>query len=128
MDLMREGFETAVNNLSEAFFNLSRVIAEASGELGSPESKKEFSFAPAKSMRDAVELAKGKAEYWMEKGSNHILDVDTLGFVADKNDKRCPIDQDDCNQFYLVSEDGSIGLTLDGCANIEWLYEMTFME
>ena len=122
------GLDLAVNNLSSAFLNLASEINNISRILSSSVSKQEFSFAPAKSMRDAVELAKGKAEYWMEKGSNHILDVDTLGFVADKNDKRCPIDQDDCNQFYLVSEDGSIGLTLDGCANIEWLYEMTFME
>ena len=122
------GLDLAVDNLASTFLNLASEINKTSQILSPSVSKQEFSFAPAKTMKDAVELAKTKAEYWMKKGSNHILDVDTLGFVADKNDKRCPIDQDDCNQFYLVSEDGSIGLTLDGCANIEWLYEMTFME
>ncbi len=122
------GLDLAVNNLSSAFLNLASEINNISQILSSSVSKQEFSFAPAKTMKDAVALAKGKAEYWMGQGSNRVLDADALDQAAESYDRLTQIDPEDWDQYFLVSEDGSIGLTLDGCANIEWLYEMTFME
>ncbi len=126
---MREGFETAVNNLSSALFNLTQEINEAVRSEESTEEQVPVSFAPAKSMKEAIELAREKAEYWtMGDDMSRILTVDALELSAVIYDGRMHFTDAEPDKYYLVSEDGSIGLTMDGCASIDWLYKMTFME
>ena len=82
-----------------------------------------FSFAPAKTMRDAAEIASGRCAAWRIDGEDDVIDrVDGLFYIADMQDSRLRLALSDDKSYYLVTEDGSIGLTTDGCEHIDWIF------
>ncbi len=122
--IMREGLETAVNNLSSALFNLSMELKEAAAVKEQETSRGEFSFTPAKSMKEALKLAGEKAECWtMSDEPARVLSANALELAAEVYDGRLHFTEEESEKYYLVAEDGSIGLTMDGCASIDWLYK-----
>ncbi len=82
-----------------------------------------FTFAPAKTMHDAAILASQRCGSWRLEGEEDIVDNgEALLYLADLQDSRLYLPLSDSRSFYLVAEDGAIGLTTDGCKNIEWIF------
>ena len=116
---MRQGLDTAVNNLSSALFNLTQELREtAKAEV----SQVPVSFAPTKTMKDAIEMASAKCEYWIMDGESGAIGLSALQMAGEVYDMRLHFSIEESEKYYLVTDDGSIGMTMDGCATIDWLF------
>ncbi len=94
-----------------------------SGADGTGEPDPGFTFAPVKTMRDAAVIASRRCGCWQIEGEEDTVDSrDDLLYLADLQDSRLHLSLSDSGSFYLVTEDGAIGLTTDGCRNIEWIF------
>ncbi len=88
-----------------------------------------FTFAPAKSMHDAAVIASQRSADWLIDGEEDLIDSsEGLLYLSDLQDSRLRLSLSDDKAYYLVTEDGSIGLTMDGCANIEWIFRAVASE
>ena len=88
-----------------------------------------FTFAPAKSMHDAAVIASQRCADWLIDGEEDLIDSrEGLLYLSDLQDSRLRLSLSDDKAYYLVTEDGSIGLTMDGCANIEWIFRAVASE
>ncbi len=103
---------------------LAAITAQKkSGADGFGESEPGFTFAPAKTMHDAAVIASQRCGSWQIEGEEDIVDSrEGLLYLADLQDSRLHLSLSYSASFYLVAEDGAIGLTMDGCRNIEWIF------
>ena len=108
---------------------LAAYTAESLSENGTNAGQPEFSFAPAKSMHDAAVIAAQRCACWRIDGEEDLIDSrEGLLYLSDMQDSRLHLSMADDKAYYLVAEDGSIGLTTDGCANIEWIFRADVSE
>ena len=83
-----------------------------------------FSFRPAKTMREAAAMAAETCRAWRIEGDtdNTRLEYPELRYASEEQDLRVSFGKEDAGKYYLVQPDGSIGVTLDGCGSIEWIF------
>ena len=110
--LEKEAEKTAAGRRSKA--------AGASAALPQPE----LTFRPVKTMREAAAAAEECCGTWRIDGDTDDtrLGPAELMYACEQQDLRITLDPQDDSKYYLVRPDGSIGLTLDGCRNIEWIF------
>ena len=86
--------------------------------------KPEFSFRPVKTMREAAAAAGKCCGAWKIEGDKDgaRLGPSELMYACEQQDLRVTFDPWDEGKYYLVRPDGSIGVTQDGCRNIEWIF------
>ena len=76
----------------------------------------------AGSMKEAVALAMQRASQWHFKDDEELSDASYLAFAAEENDTEYGLDPEDEESYYVVTEEGAIGLTEDDGASVDWLY------
>ncbi|MBE6005161.1 MAG: hypothetical protein E7232_13995 [Lachnospiraceae bacterium] len=74
------------------------------------------------SMKDAVDLAVQRALHWHFKDEDELSDDSYLSFAAEEHDAEYGLDPDDEEIYYVITEDGAIGLTEDDGASVDWLF------
>ena len=96
----------------------------SSEAAGAPPSQPEFTFRPVKTMREAAAAAEEYCGAWRIDGDTDDTrrGPEELMYACEQQDLRITLDPGDSSKYYLVRTDGSIGLTLDGCRNIEWIF------
>ena len=89
-----------------------------------PPAQPELTFRPVKTMREAAAAAEEYCVAWRIDGDTDDtrLGPAELMYACEQQDLRITLDPQDDSKYYLVRPDGSIGLTLDGCRNIEWIF------
>ena len=89
-----------------------------------PPAQPEFTFRPVKTMREAAAAAEEYCGAWRIDGDTDDtrLGPAELMYACEQQDLRTTLDPQDDSKYYLVRQDGSIGLTLDGGRNIEWIF------
>ena len=89
-----------------------------------PPPQPEFTFRPVKTMREAAAAAEEYCGAWRIDGDTDDtrLGPAELMYACEQQDLQTTLDPQDDSKYYLVKQDGSIGLTLDGCRNIEWIF------
>ena len=89
-----------------------------------PPSQPEFTFRPVKTMREAAAAAEEYCGAWRIDGDTDDtrLGPVELMYACEQQDLQTTLDPQDDSKYYLVRQDGSIGLTLDGCRSIEWIF------
>ena len=94
--------------------------AEASPALPEPG----FSFRPVKTMREAAAAAEECCSAWRIDGDTGgtRLGPPELLYACEQQDLRVTFDPSEEGKYYLVKPDGSIGVTLDGCRSIDWIF------
>ncbi|MCR5092606.1 MAG: hypothetical protein K6B72_01330 [Lachnospiraceae bacterium] len=111
----------ALDGLAGALAAFTAQKLSGADGIGGPDPG--FAFAPAKTMHDAAILASQRCGSWRLEGEEDIVDSrEGLLYLADLQDSRLRPSLSDSGSFYLVAEDGAIGLTTDGCKNIEWIF------
>ena len=75
-------------------------------------------------MREAAAAAEEYCGAWRIDGDTDDtrLGPAELMYACEQQDLQTTLDPQDESKYYLVRQDGSIGLTLDGCRNIEWIF------
>lgn len=113
--------EAAVKKAAEAFLALAEELKKAAGSSGGEEA---FTFRPVKTMREAAAIAQECCSIWRIDGDTDDtrLDPGQLRYACEQQDLRVSFDPGDERKYYLVRPDGSIGVTLDGCGSIEWIF------
>lgn len=76
----------------------------------------------SRSMKDSVALAVQRASQWHFKDEDELSDVSYLSFAAEEHDSEYGLDPEDEESYYVVTDDGAIGLTEDDGASVDWLY------
>ena len=89
-----------------------------------PPAQPELTFRPVKTMREAAAAAEEYCGAWRIDGDTDDtrLGPAELMYACEQQDLQTTLDPQDDSKYYLVRQDGSIGLTLDGCRNIEWIF------
>ena len=89
-----------------------------------PPAQPELTFRPVKTMREAAAAAEEYCGAWRIDGDTDDtrLGPAELMYACEQQDLQTTLDPQDDTKYYLVRQDGSIGLTLDGCRNIEWIF------
>ena len=100
------------------------TIAGRRSEAAVPPAQPELTFRPVKTMREAAAAAEEYCGAWRIDGDTDDtrLGPAELMYACEQQDLRITLDPQDDSKYYLVRQDGSIGLTLDGCRNIEWIF------
>ena len=134
--------ELAVEKTAEAFLALAEELKKAAGKSGrriaagsasTPEipsasetspAPQSFTFRPVKTMQEAAAIAQECCSMWRIDGDTDDtrLDPEQLHYACEQQDMRISFDPGDESKYYLVRPDGSIGVTLDGCGSIEWIF------
>ena len=93
-------------------------------EAAVPPAEPELTFRPVKTMREAAAAAEEYCGAWRIDGDTDDtrLGPAELMYACEQQDLQITLDPQDGSKYYLVKPDGSIGLTLDGCRNIEWIF------
>ena len=93
-------------------------------EAAVPPAQPELTFRPVKTMREAAAAAEEYCGAWRIDGDTDDtrLGPAELMYACEQQDLQTTLDPQDDSKYYLVRQDGSIGLTLDGCRNIEWIF------
>ena len=93
-------------------------------EAAVPPAQPELTFRPVKTMREAAAAAEEYCGAWRIDGDTDDtrLGPAELMYACEQQDLQTTLDPQDESKYYLVRQDGSIGLTLDGCRNIEWIF------
>ena len=93
-------------------------------EAAVPPAQPELTFRPVKTMREAAAAAEEYCGAWRIDGDTDDtrLGPAELMYACEQQDLQTTLDPQDDSKYYLVKQDGSIGLTLDGCRNIEWIF------
>ena len=93
-------------------------------EAAVPPAQPELTFRPVKTMREAAAAAEEYCGAWRIDGDTDDtrLGPAELMYACEQQDLQTTLDPQDDTKYYLVRQDGSIGLTLDGCRNIEWIF------
>lgn len=93
-------------------------------DASAPPPQPAFSFRPVKTMREAAAAAEECCSAWRIDGDTDDtrLGPGELLYACEQQDLRVTLDPWDEGKYYLVRPDGSIGVTLDGCRNIEWIF------
>ena len=93
-------------------------------EAAVPPAQPELTFRPVKTMREAAAAAEEYCGAWRIDGDTDDtrLGPVELMYACEQQDLQTTLDPQDDSKYYLVRQDGSIGLTLDGCRNIEWIF------
>ena len=93
-------------------------------EAAVPPARPELTFRPVKTMREAAAAAEEYCGAWRIDGDTDDtrLGPAELMYACEQQDLQTTLDPQDDSKYYLVRQDGSIGLTLDGCRNIEWIF------
>ena len=93
-------------------------------EAAVPPAQPELTFRPVKTMREAAAAAEEYCGAWRIDGDTDDtrLGPAELMYACEQQDLQTTLDPQDDSKYYLVRPDGSIGLTLDGCRNIEWIF------
>lgn len=73
----------------------------------------------AGSFAAAIGVAEQSCREWIYAGSGAIFHADELHEIAGEYDSRTPLEED---EFLVVTEDGSIGLTFPGLKEPQWLF------
>ena len=83
-----------------------------------------FSFRPVKTMREAAAAAEECCSAWRIDGDTGgtRLGPPELLYACEQQDMRVTFDPFEEGKYYLVKPDGSIGVTLDGCRSIDWIF------
>ena len=76
----------------------------------------------SRSMKDAVALAVQRASQWHFKDEEELSDASYISFAAEEHDSEYGLDPEDEESYYVVTDDGAIGLTEDGGASVDWLF------
>ena len=102
----------------------AETTAGRRSEAAVPPVQPEFTFRPVKTMREAAAAAEEYCGAWRIDGDTDDtrLGPAELMYACEQQDLRITLDPGDSSKYYLVRTDGSIGLTLDGCRNIEWIF------
>ena len=89
-----------------------------------PPAQPELTFRPVKTMREAAAAAEEYCGAWRIDGDTDDtrLGPAELMYACEQQDLQTTLDPQDDSKYYLVRQDGSIGLTVDGCRNIEWIF------
>ena len=93
-------------------------------EAAVPPAQPELTFRPVKTMREAAAAAEEYCGAWRIDGDTDDtrLGPAELMYACEQQDLQTTLDPQDDSKYYLVRQDGSIGLTLDSCRNIEWIF------
>ena len=93
-------------------------------EAAVPPAQPELTFRPVKTMREAAAAAEEYCGAWRIDGDTDDtrLGPAELMYACEQQDLQTTLDPQDDSKYYLVRPDGSIGLTMDGCRNIEWIF------
>lgn len=93
-------------------------------EAAVPPAQPELTFRPVKTMREAAAAAEEYCGAWRIDGDTDDtrLGPAELMYACEQQDLQTTLDPQDDSKYYLVRQDGSIGLTVDGCRNIEWIF------
>ena len=93
-------------------------------EAAVPPAQPELTFRPVKTMREAAAAAEEYCGAWRIDGDTDDtrLGPAELMYACEQQDLQTTLDPQDDSKYYLVRPDGSIGLTVDGCRNIEWIF------
>ncbi len=77
-----------------------------------------------RTMREAAAAAEECCSAWTIDGDTDStrLGTEELMYACEQQDLRVTLDPGDESKYYLVKQDGSIGLTTDGGGNIEWIF------
>ena len=75
-----------------------------------------------KTMEDAAKYAAGICTAWKFKDEDEHIDKDFFIFSCGEQDAACGLDQNDDESYYVVSDEGAVGLTEDDGECIDWLY------
>lgn len=115
----------ALNDLAAALEAAARLCTSGNGAAaGAGAGGSAFSFRPAKTMREAAAMAAETCRAWRIEGDtdNTRLEYPELRYASEEQDMRVSFGEEDAGKYYLVQPDGSIGVTLDGCGSIEWIF------
>ena len=93
-------------------------------EAAVPPAQPELTFRPVKTMREAAAAAEEYCGAWKIDGDTDDtrLGPAELMYACEQQDLQTTLDPQDDSKYYLVRPDGSIGLTVDGCRSIEWIF------
>ena len=102
----------------------AETTAGRRSEAAVPPVQPEFTFRPVKTMREAAAAAEEYCGAWRIDGDTDDtrLGPAELMYACEQQDLQITLDPQDDSKYYLVRPDGSIGLTMDGCRNIEWIF------
>ena len=121
----------AISGLAAAFRKEAESAAAAGTSAGIrsetapvPPAQPELTFRPVKTMREAAAAAEEYCGAWRIDGDTDDtrLGPVELMYACEQQDLQTTLDPQDDSKYYLVRQDGSIGLTLDGCRSIEWIF------
>ena len=113
-----------LENAAEAAGAALNVLAEALEKETRKHSAVTVTFTPAKTMREAAAIAAERCEAWRIDGDTDgtRLGFGELRYACEEQDMQITFPVEESGKYYLVLPDGSIGVTVDGGANIEWIF------
>ena len=113
-----------LENAAEAAGAALNALAEALEKETREHSAVTVTFTPAKTMREAAAIAAERCEAWRIDGDTDgtRLGPPELLYACEQQDLRVTFDPSEEGKYYLVKPDGSIGVTLDGCRSIDWIF------
>ena len=102
----------------------AETTAGRRSEAAVPPAQPELTFRPVKTMREAAAAAEEYCGAWRIDGDTDDTRLGSaeLMYACEQQDLQTTLDPQDDSKYYLVRQDGSIGLTLDGGRNIEWIF------
>lgn len=71
---------------------------------------------------DAAEFAATITNEWKDAQSGEIYDKKTLFAICETSDDENPLDEDDEDSYYIVSDAGAIGITDDAGESVDWCF------
>lgn len=127
MDLnfkLEQAAEQAGFALSALAATLEREAERTAAESSAAPPQPEFSFRPVKTLREAAAAAEECCSAWRIDGDTDgtRLGPPELLYACEQQDRRVTFDPFEEGKYYLVRPDGSIGVTLDGCRSIDWIF------
>lgn len=113
-----------LENAAEAAGAALNALAEALEKETRKHSAVTVTFTPAKTMREAAAIAAERCEAWRIDGDTDgtRLGFGELRYACEEQDMQVTFPMEESGKYYLVLPDGSIGVTVDGGANIEWIF------
>ena len=120
----------ALNALAEALSGEARRSGEMrlSGEMRGTEKEEtaapQVTFTPTKTMREAAAIAASRCPSWRIEGDTDgtLIGPAELRYACEEQDLRITFREEESGKYYLVLPDGSIGVTVNGGAEIEWIF------